>query len=83
MWTVPRKYGEFYVLEQKLTEFHGMANLFQYYYKETKQRNYLLVSYFEVQADVVYESAVVAFHTCHILIVTIISFRTDMSGQIV
>lgn len=23
MWTVPRKYYEFYVLEQKLTEFHG------------------------------------------------------------
>ena len=26
MWTVPRKYTEFYVLEQKLTEFHGNQN---------------------------------------------------------
>ena len=28
MWTVPRKYSEFYVLEQKLTEFHGRYQIF-------------------------------------------------------
>ena len=32
MWTVPRKYYEFYVLEQKLTEFHGeKLKIFTFY----------------------------------------------------
>ena len=39
MWTVPRKYSEFYVLEQKLTEFHGR---YQIYYSKFDRITFLI-----------------------------------------
>ena len=33
MWTVPRRYHEFYVLEQKLREFHGSKLALSLYFR--------------------------------------------------